>query len=352
MDQTLTVLDDGVSSRRITAIAAPATLSLLLGLGEGPVSAINPATIQINGQPIANFPGVQVYTNLGSATQLPLPTFGETANTFADGRPLQEGIAIVYTTTEPVEAFVLNIVFNSGLYAFNSRGEKVDNLVTIQYQWQQVGGAFSGYTFYDVAAARTAPVRFGIRREGLGLAQYNIHVYVSFIQQTNNAEWQPTLESVTEIQRSTQSYPNTALLGLRALATDSLQGALPNVTVEVQGRLVRVDTFTSLDTWSDNPAWCVMDFLTSSRYGLGIPDSQIDLGAFQVWAQYCNQIIDGEKRHTFNYTLDRDSRAQPVLLEMCGGSRTLLLKSEGLWTARPTRDDPPSCCCRGPIVRM
>ena len=26
---------------------------------------------------------------------------------------------------------------------------------------------------------------------------------------------------------------------------------------------------------------------------------------------------------------------------MCGGSRTLLFKSEGLWTARPTRDDPP-----------
>ena len=44
---------------------------------------------------------------------------------------------------------------------------------------------------------------------------------VSFIPQTTNAEGIPTLESVTEIQRNTQSYPFTALLGLRALATDT-----------------------------------------------------------------------------------------------------------------------------------
>ena len=45
------------------------------------------------------------------------------------------------------------------------------------------------------------------------------------------AKWMATLDSVTEILHNTNAYPNTALLGLRAVATDALQGALPNVTV-------------------------------------------------------------------------------------------------------------------------
>ena len=146
VDQTLTVFDDGVSSRRITAISAPATLSLLLALGEGPVSTIDPATIQINGQPIANFPGVQVWTNLGSRPPncrsrrlakrpIRLPMAGS----------LPGGLACVYTTTEPIEAFVLNIVFNQGLYAFSSRGEKVDNLVTSSTTTAVPAGAWSGW---------------------------------------------------------------------------------------------------------------------------------------------------------------------------------------------------------------
>jgi predicted phage tail protein len=343
VDQQLTVLDNGVSSRRITAIAAPATLSLLLALGEGPVNAINPETIEINGQPIGNFPGVQVYTALGTDPQAPLPTFGESANTFSDGRVLHDIGSVVYTTTAPVEAFVLNIAFQSGLYGFNGKGEKIDNTVTVQYRFRvhEPQGAWSAFSAYEVVAQRTSVVRLGIRREDLALAQYDIEFNLADVRFMANAQWEPMLESVTEVQHNTQAYPGTALLGLRALATDTLQGALPNVTVEVQGRTVRQDTFTSLQVWSDNTAWCTLDFLTNPRYGLGIPDSQIDLGSFVAWAAYCNQIIDGEKRHVLNYTLDRDVRAQQVLLEMAGSARTLLFKSEGVWIARPTRDDPP-----------
>jgi hypothetical protein len=343
VDQVVTILDDGTAPRRIQAAAAPATLSLLLALGEGPVSTIDPLQIQINGQPYSNFVGVIPYTNLGSADQAPLPTFGEAANTFADGREIPEAVSVMtYTTTASVHAFVLNITFDRGLYAFNPRGEKVDNVVRLQYRYRVVGQVdYYAWSEYEVVAARTSVVRFGIRKEGLFFGAYDIQLQVTFVQSVTNAEWVPTLESVTEIQVNTQSYPNTALLGLRALATDTLQGALPNITVEILGRLVRVGSFGATLTWSDNPAWCVMDFLTNTRYGLGIPDGEIDLAGFQVWATYCDQDIGGERRHTFNYTLDRDVRAQQALLEMMGGSRSILFKSEGLWTPRPTRNELP-----------
>jgi hypothetical protein len=343
VDQVYTVLESPSTARRVRAIAAPATLSMLLAIGEGPVQALEPSGIQINGQPFANFPGVEVFTAMGTSPQIPLPYFGETSATFADGRAIPESLSsMIYTTTQPVQAFVLNIVFNSGLYAFNPKGEKVDNLVALRYRHRPVGGSFlDNWSAWEVVANRTSVVRFGIRCEGLAMAAYDIELQMTNVQSVTNAEWVPTLESVTEIQHSEFGYYDTALVGIRALATDTLQGALPNITIEVLGRTVRVGSFGAAPTWSDNPAWCTMDFMTNPRYGLGIPDSEIDLGAFQVWAAYCDQVIAGEKRHTLNYTLDRDVRAQQVLLEMMGGSRTLLMKSEGVWTPRPTRNDPP-----------
>ena len=345
VDQTITILDTTPASRRLRASSAPATLSLLLALGEGPVGLIDTSSIEINGQPIGNFPTAEVFTVPGTADQSPLPYFGETKNTFGDGRTLTDAVSgLVYTTSQPIQAFVLNIAFQRGLFAMTDRGEKVDNNVDIQYRWRVAGSGvpgWSGFSGYDVVANRTSVVRFGIRREGLALAMYDIELQLTNVNQTHNAEWEVQLESVTEIQSNVQAYPNTALLGLRAVATDTLQGAIPNVTVEVLGRQVR-DSFLPTETYSDNPAWCTMDFMTNTRYGMGIPDSQIDLGAFVAWAAYCNEPIgDGEKRHVLNYTLDRDVRAQQALLEMAGGSRTVLFKSEGLWTPRPTRNDVP-----------
>ena len=343
VDQAQTVVDGVDPPRRLRALAAPATLTMLLAIGEGPVAALDPATIQINGQPFSNFPGIEVYTAMGTTPQVPLPYFGETRATFADGRDIPEfETTMTYTTTQPVQSFVLNIVFNRGLYAFNPKGEKVDNFVDLRYRYTPVGSPFvENWSHFIVVANRTSVVRFAIRQDSLPLSLYNIQLQMTNVQSVTNAEWQPSLESVTEIQQGYYGYPDTALVGLRAIATDALQGALPNVTIEVLGRTVRVGSFSATPEWSDNPAWCVLDFMTNVRYGLGIPDAEIDLGAFQVWAQYCDQIIAGEKRHTFNYTLDRDMRAQPALLEMTGGSRVLMMKSEGLWTPRPTRDDPP-----------
>ena len=69
--------------------------------------------------------------------------------------------------------------------------------------------------------------------------------------------------------------------------------------------------------------------------------TDIDLQAFAVYAAYCDDTVDGERRHVLNYVLDREQRAQAVLLEMMGGSRAILLKTGGLWTPRPTRNDTP-----------
>ena len=344
VEQALTVVDNGVSAHELTATTSPPLLSMLIAICEGPIDAILLDTIELNGQPLANFTGVELDYRLGTPDQSPMPFFGETRNTFADGREIvAEGIT--YTTTEAVQAFVLNIVFNEGLFNLTDKGDKETNTTTVAYRFRvSPAGAWSDYISYQVSGERTAPVRFGIRREGLGLAVYDLNVVFQGARHSNDvrAKWTPTLESVTEIQANVQAYPNTALLGIRAVATEGLQGQVPNVTFEVRGKTVRISTFLPVVSWSDSPAWCVMDFMTNTRYGLGIPDSDIQIFAFHAWALYCEEIIDGEQRHTFNYVLDREQRAQPLLLEMMGGSRTMMLKSQGQWTPHPTRDELPS----------
>ncbi|HEX6827131.1 MAG TPA: hypothetical protein VF077_12510 [Nitrospiraceae bacterium] len=346
VDQAQLVRDEGQTARRVEALAVSPTLTMLLALGEGRIEDVVFDSIEINGQPMANFPSVQIDWRNGTADQTPMLTFGETANTLADGRQIpNDGTGITFTTTAPIEAFVLNVVFRDGLCHFTGSGAKEDNLVILRY-WYRIHGTsgWAGPLDWEVVASRTAPVRLGIRREGVGMALYDLRIeYVSVHHQDENRDrWQPTLESVTQIQHNTQSYPNTALLGLQTVATDALQGALPNVTVIVYGRAVRQNGLGGTgESWTDNPAWCVMDFLTNSRYGMGVPDSDIDLPGFTAWAAYCAEIFQGEPRHTLNYVLDHDQRAQSVLLEMCGGNRTILFKSEGVWTPRPTRNDPP-----------
>lgn len=346
VDQAQTVVDVGQQPRTVTALAAAPTLTLLLAIGEGAMRDVIVDSLEINGQPIQNFPTVQVDWRAGTPDQTPMLAFGESANTFADGRAIpRDGVGITYTSTAPIEAFILNVVFHEGLYHFTREGNKEDNVVVLRYWYRLApGGGWAGPLDWHVTASRTAPVRLGIRREGVGLALYDLRIEYVFVKNDDETKdrWQPTLESVTEIQHNVQSYPDTALVGLRTVATDSLQGALPNITVEVRGRLVRQGTFaTNAQEWTDNPAWCVMDFLTNARYGLAISDSEIDLPGFAAWAAYCDQIIDGERRHTLNYVIDHDIRAQSVLLEMLGGNRTILFKSEGLWTPRPTRNEPP-----------
>lgn len=55
---------------------------------------------------------------------------------------------------------------------------------------------------------------------------------------------------------------------------------LPNMTFEVEGKKVPSTSDGTSLSYSDNPANCILDYLTNTRYGKGIPVSQIDLPSF------------------------------------------------------------------------
>ena len=95
------------------------------------------------------------------------------------------------------------------------------------------------------------------------------------------------------------------------------------MTCIVQGKKVRVYTNPTTYTvqYSNNPAWCILDFLTCYN-GMGLSYDEVDIQSFIDAANYCSALVDGESRFSLNIILDtRRSRLDWLssMLLVCRG---------------------------------
>jgi hypothetical protein len=128
---------------------------------------------------------------------------------------------------------------------------------------------------------------------------------------------------------------NIAYLALTAKASDKLDGDF-TVTSIVQGSKIKV--YTNLTTYSvkysNNPAWCIYDFLT--RYnGCELDPQFIDLQSFIDAAAYCDEQIWNpttrayQKRFTLNLILDERRARLDWLDEMILACRAYFVYQGG-----------------------
>lgn len=90
------------------------------------------------------------------------------------------------------------------------------------------------------------------------------------------------------------SYKNTAWLRANLTVSQQLQGSNPTVSVIVKGTKVKVwDGNAWTKQYSENPAWCLLDYLTNRRYGLGrwVTWDMVDIESFKESAAYCDELI-------------------------------------------------------------
>ena len=81
-----------------------------------------------------------------------------------------------------------------------------------------------------------------------------------------------------------------AYLALRFKWNQDIFGGIPTVQAKVKGRkVVTLDSSLSesSETFSTNPAFCLLDYLRNERYGKGIATSNIDLQSFRDASQVC-----------------------------------------------------------------
>lgn len=90
---------------------------------------------------------------------------------------------------------------------------------------------------------------------------------------------------------STDTLSGIAYLGIRLTYNADVFNGIPTINAVVKGRKV-FDPRTSTTAYSNNPALCLRDYLTNSRYGKGLPSSVIDDVTFSAAANDCDIDVD------------------------------------------------------------
>lgn len=312
-------------------------LSMTCVVSHGEVEGMVAGTIQINGQPLANFPGAsadtQVGTNTQSASTVVKPMLAATTRNTPGNALATGGAAVLYVTQPLITGFRVQINFPNGLYAYRTTRNSVTGIpqkvlaaaeatFTVRIRSYPSGAFGAAVTFKTGFQVTAQP--FAIQYVSGPIAADRYEIEVKHTADTAAARFVGTgfestcaLAVVEEYQEVTPVYPNLATLNLLAVASNALSGALPVVTAVWEGRKVPVwnndDPATFTDTYTRNPAWIIYDLLTNTLYGAGnyIATSEIDLDAFAAAAAFCDALVntpDGgtEARSVCDFYLDAD----------------------------------------------
>ena len=209
-------------------------------------------------------------------------------------------------------------------------------------------------TPYDTITGKTSSTYQRAYRLPLtGSAPWDIRVRrITADSVSSNLRNKTSWDSYTEITDERFSYPNSAIVGI---SIDSKQfSTIPARAYDMKLLRVRIPsnynpvtrvytgiwdgTFTI--AWTDNPAWCFYDLLTTSRYGLGdyITTAQVDKWALYTIGQYCDELVpDGfggtEPRFTCNLYLQTREEAFKVISSMASIFRGMAYWAAGAITA-------------------
>ena len=123
-----------------------------------------------------------------------------------------------------------------------------------------------------------------------------------------------------------------------------------NASVRTDGSLSYSGVFNGTlgaAVYTNDPAWCLYDLLSSSRYGLGdnISVDKLDKFAFYTASQYCSEQVDDgrgagttEPRFSCNVSIQSAQEAYRVVNQMCSIFRAMPYWSAGSLTL--TQDSP------------
>jgi hypothetical protein len=121
---------------------------------------------------------------------------------------------------------------------------------------------------------------------------------------------------------------------------DAFPNGVPSVSAVIRGKKV-FNPATNTTVWSDNPALCIRDYLTSD-YGLKQPISRIDDTLINTAATICNQTVSGEKRYTCNGAFTTGAEPASILNDLLTSMGGLLWYGQGKWRVKASAWTAPT----------
>jgi len=314
-------------------------LNVLLAVNDGLVDSID--DIRINNQPYNNYNGVSVYTRLGALDQTAIGEFDEISQQHNPNVKLTYNNSFSYQTAgDSVEKLAVIIKFPNGLSYSNDDGGLDSRSVQIKIEYRIVGsGSWIVYDIITVTGRTTEERLRTVEIDDLSPDQYEVQLTRmtsdddSFRENTDSY-----FSTLIETVKQELSYPGVALYGIKALATDQLSGAAPTFTCNVTKSSVSVyNPYTSL--WesedADNPAWMLYDFLVNHH---NISHEAILYDDFNDWANYCNELVNGEYRFRAAIVLDTQNNIWDNAQKIAAlGQATLIRRGTyyGLFVDKP-----------------
>ena len=302
----------------------------LYAINDGAIRSV--ADIKINNENIANFKGVSYEIRNGETTQAIVERFGDTPYDKVIGKKLSPDLTYSLANTDgnAVTSLAVTLLMPRGLWYANDNGglanyginvriefskdQKIWLPMTSQkimvtdpnsnrYDWHydELTGDYvfdkidekieKTVPYVTISGAQTSVIRKTFEVVDLPPARYYIRAKFETAPEVSNRYASDCyIEYVTETTKDDFIYPGTALLAVRALATDQLNGSAPTVTCVVSAN-------------SSNPAEVAEQILIDS----GVETSRI-MPSFKEWAKFCN-----EKKLTCNIVFDSEVSVKKAL---------------------------------------
>ena len=284
-------------------------LRLLFCIGHGPVTI---SSLRIGTTPIDQYPDVSYQIDQGiGPSQLGLFPRQVREESLAIQLRQVDGY-VERTTPIDTDEIQLDITFPSGLILITNRNVQMALHVKFEVQYRPAsGGAWQaapltsslsasarieGGGVFQVSgatkSARRATVGFNVPR-----GRYRVRIRRLTEDDQSDSEgkdqWITLEDSHWTGLKSYQNEPpvtkpGLALVALRVLASDRLNGIIDtfNCTVEPRLRTWNGSSWTS-PTETRNPAWMFCDVLTGAQNARALPAARLDLAAIKAWADDC-----------------------------------------------------------------
>ncbi|EMS9600931.1 host specificity protein J [Salmonella enterica] len=327
-------------------------LSVIDVIGEGPIEGpVNGLqSLLLNDTPVVdaqggvNVHGVEAQFRSGQDHQSPLEGFdGSAAETLIQAEVTHDKPITRTITSEVVDRLRVTVGVQA-LQQTTDKGDRIATSVQMDIQLQQNGIWSTVKSVIITDGKRTSPYMAAVIINNLPPRPFNIRVVRITEDSTSDTLQNKTVwQGLTEIINITQSYPNTALVGLKVDA-DQFGSQSVSRKFHCLGRIVLVPsnydpkarTYAGLwdgtfkPAYTNNPAWIILDLLTHPRYGLGqrIGLADVDKWALYAIAQYCDQPVPNgfgqdEPRMTCNVYLADRRKAYDVISDFCSVMRCM-----------------------------
>jgi predicted phage tail protein len=306
-----------------------------------------------------NFTGVTLEARTGTQQQIYIPGFSSVENEVSVGVECKYGQPVVRSITDPdVDAVRIKVSIPTLTLQDTTNGDLNGTSVSYAIDLQARG---AGYVqiLQDTVSGKTSSRyqrSYYVPLSGTGPWDVRLRRITADSTQTS-LQNKTFLESYTEVIESKLRYPNSALMALRVDASQFT--SIPRRSYDLKLLRVRIPSNYFPETrsyagvwdgsfkiaWTDNPAWCLYDLVTNTRYGLGnyMPESQVDKWALYRVAKYCDELVPNglggyEPRFTCNLYMQTREQAYKVVQDMASVFRGMAYWSGGAITV--TQDAP------------